>query len=207
MPEPQVKTLKSYSIQFFLKYKIYLLSLISLAILGAIFDISVNYKIKEIIDDIAYGSDYSLMHLCISFVVLKFILHAVFFIVMVLDWHYMPNILEYCVKDMYKKTTKHSLQWFESNLSGEISSKVTDFQQSIRTLVKSCFGITNNIAVICISIIFLLEINTKPSLILLVFVLTYTPVIYLLLKKQMVLQEKAMSSRQNTIGIINDSNS
>lgn len=55
------------------------------------------------------------------------------------------------------------------------------------------------------SLLFTIKIHYLPAAVLLVFITIYTPVIYLLLKKQMKLQQNYTQAKQETIGIINDS--
>lgn len=189
----------------FKDYKIYLISLIFIAILGSIFSVAVDYKVKEIIDAILYNSNSSVGLLLFLFVLYKFMYHGMFFIERLFDIKYRPKLLAEIVENMYKKTVGHSLHWFDSHLSGEISSKIADFQNSIMTLLNACFRAMCNISVIIISILFLVHINIIPALVLIVFILTYSPIIVVLLKKQIQLQEQYVLARQQALGIINDS--
>ena len=109
------------------------------------------------------------------------------------------------MSSMYSKTLAHSLHWFDSHLSGEISSKITDFQGAFIHLITFCFKALNNSAVIVISILFLLQVNFLSTAVLFLFVLIYIPIIYFLLKKQLKLQEQYTAARQETVGIVNDS--
>lgn len=198
-------SLKNYLYGLCWSYKIYIIGLVLLAIFAGIFSISVNYKIKEIIDTISANPDANLLSLILLFVFYKFMHHGMFFISRLFDIRYKPLMLVQIVSDIYKKTLAHSLHWFDSHLSGEIAAKVTDFQNAIIQLVTFSFRALNNVSVIVISIFFLIKINIIPTIIIIVFVLTYTPILYLLLRKQMRLQEQYSSSRQQTTGIINDS--
>ncbi len=189
----------------FKDYKIYLISLVFIAILGSIFSVAVDYKVKEIIDAILYNSNSSVGLLLFLFVLYKFMYHGMFFIERLFDIKYRPKLLAEIVENMYKKTVGHSLHWFDSHLSGEISSKIADFQNSIMTLLNACFRAMCNISVIIISILFLVHINIIPALVLIVFILTYSPIIVVLLKKQIQLQEQYVLARQQALGIINDS--
>ncbi len=73
------------------------------------------------------------------------------------------------------------------------------------TLFNTCFRALVNIAVIIISIIFLFRINITPAIVMIAFILVYSPIIALLLKKQITLQEQYVNARQKALGIINDS--
>ena len=131
--------------------------------------------------------------------------HGVFFISRLLDVNYKPMILEKTVISIYSKTMQHSLHWFDSHLSGEISSKISDFQNSIITLITYLFRTFNIVVTIIISLFFLMHVNISAALVLLTFICIYTPLLYWLMKKQINLQESYISARQETIGIINDS--
>lgn len=187
------------------RYKIYFYLLFIIAIIASVFGVAVNYKIKEIIDTIQAKDDANVGVLLALFVLYKFMYHGVFFIRRLLDIKYKPQILAEIVTEMYKKTMGHSLHWFDSHLSGEISSKIIDFQNNFITLITGCLGCLRNISTIIISILFLLNVNLESALVIFIFVLIYTPIISILLRKQMNLQEKYTAARQETVGIINDS--
>lgn len=173
--------------------------------MAATFNISVNYKIKEIIDTIAAKPDANVGALLVLFVFYKLMHHGMFFISRLLDIRYKPIMLSETITDIYTQTIGHSLHWFDSHLSGEIASKITDFQTNVVNLVSFCFRALNNVAVIFISVLFLCQVNWISTAVIGVFIIIYTPLIYALLKKQMRIQEQYTSARQETIGIINDS--
>ncbi len=108
-------------------------------------------------------------------------------------------------ENMYTKTVGHSLHWFDSHLSGEISSKIADFQSNITVMIKSCFNALNNVSTMIISILFLIQVNVLSALVIFVFVIIYMPILMLLLKKQLRLRDAYVTSKQETLGIINDS--
>lgn len=201
----ETTTLSYYIISLCKQYKLYLLSLLIIGIAAAFFNIAVDYKIKEIIDIIQLNSSANLNLLLILFVLYKSMHHGVYFINRLLDIKYKPRLLIDTISTMYTSTIKHSLHWFDSHLSGEIASKITDFQGALLPLITSCLRALINIFTIIIIITFLLDINLVPALILLGFICIYTPVIYFLLKKQMKLQEQFVLARQETVGFINDS--
>ena len=205
MHENNTKDLRDYTKAFCKKYRFYLLSLCSIAVIASILSILVNYQVKEIIDSIAYNNSQNTHKLLLLFIFYKFAYHGIYFIGRVLDIHYKPSILIETVIDAYQQTTSHSLHWFDSHLSGEISTKITDFQNGIILLIFHAFRLLNNLSTIAISIIFLLRINTTVTLVLLLFIITYCPITYLLLCKQMRIQRDYVSIKQRSIGMINDS--
>ena len=201
----QPQELKAYMLQLVATYKVYAIALMAVAISAGVFEISVEYKIKEIIDTITNNQSANLNYLLTIFVFYKLMHHGSYFINRLIDIKYKPIILAQTVTDIYNKTVKHSLHWFDSHLSGEISNKISDFESSIGTLITSLFRILNIIATIIITVTVLTSVNLSAALVLLAFILIYTPIIYVLLKKQMRLQESYVNARQETIGIINDS--
>lgn len=199
------ESLKAYFFSFISRYKIYLLCLGLIGIFAGIFAIAVEYKIKEIIDTIAANQTTKLGVILLFFVIYKLMSHGVYFLMRLLDIRYRPRIIQQTVTDMYQKTVAHSLHWFDSHLSGEISSKISDFQNSVSELLTGGFTLFCGIATILIIFFFLLTVNLFSAGILGIFVLVYTPVIYWLLKKQMPLEESVASARQKSLGVINDS--
>ncbi|MBL0319334.1 MAG: ABC transporter ATP-binding protein [Alphaproteobacteria bacterium] len=197
--------LSLYLTSLLMRYKVYIFSLVIIAIGAAISFISLNYKIKEIIDTIALKNGDNVGVLLALFVFYKLIRHGLYFISRLLDIKYKPVILAEVVSDMYTKTLGHSLHWFDSHLSGEISSKIIDFQNIVITIITMCFRALINLAVVVISMIYLLHISPASAAVVAVFILVYTPVVCILLKKQLQLQEQYTSARQETVGIINDS--
>jgi ATP-binding cassette subfamily B protein len=197
--------LKQYAWQFAKEYKLYIALLMIIAVVAGIFEISVDYKIKEIIDAISCNNANNLGYLLFLFVLYKFLYHGSYFAQRCLDIKYKPAILEHVVKDIYRKTIGHSLHWFDSHLSGEISSKIADFQDAMVMLMTYLFKTFRIIVTILITLFFIFHVNVLTGLVLGLFVIIYAPIIYFLLKKQMELQESYVNAKQEAMGIINDS--
>lgn len=198
-------TLTSYLRGLFNRYKFYIISLAILAISAGYLNLSISYKIKEIIDTIATHPNDNIVPVLLLFIAYKMLFHGMFFISRLLDIYYKPRLLAETVGDIYSRTLGHSLHWFDSHLSGEVSSKISDFQNALITLISLCFRALNNVATIMISILFLSQVNMLSTTIIGLFVLIYSPIVFLLLKHQMKLQEHYATARQETIGIVNDS--
>lgn len=198
-------SLKKYLIQICKNYKTYFLSLFVISIIASLFEISVHYKIKEIIDEIAGNQNANLAMLLGLFVFYKLMHHGMFFISRLLDLKYKPEFITRVTTDIYQKTVKHSLHWFDSHMSGEIADKINSFQVSMSYMVTNIFRSLVVLWAIIIGVIFLAKIHYLSALIQLIFLVIYTPVIYILLKKQLKLQESYEKSNQETTGIINDS--
>jgi ATP-binding cassette subfamily B protein len=99
----------------------------------------------------------------------------------------------------------HSLHWFDSHLSGEISSKITDLEDGVITCTTVIFRSLTMLFYISVGLFLLFNIHYIPGLVLLSFLAIYTPIMILLLKKQLSLQQQYNSARQKSVGIINDS--
>jgi ATP-binding cassette subfamily B protein len=197
--------IKSYLYSLAHKYKLYLFSVALLAISAGLFDIFVEYQIKEIIDSITKNPTDDILSLLLLFILYKLMHHGVWFAIRIFDIHYKPKMLKEIVEGAYKKTVAHSLHWFDSHLSGEIASKITDLQDAITIIVTILNRSLANVAAIIIGIAFLFMVNYLVAVVLIAFVLIYVPVLLLLLKKQMKLQEEYAKARQESVGIINDS--
>ena len=196
---------KSYLYSLAYRYKAYLFSIAILAMFAGLFGVFVEYQIKEIIDGITNDPKDDVFFLLALFVLYKFMYHGVWFIIRVFDIKYKPEILKEIVERAYKKTVEHSLNWFDSHLSGEIASKITDLQDAISTILtvinRSLAGITSTV----IGITFLFLVNYQVAMVLIIFIIIYIPILSILLKKQMRLQERYAKARQQASGIINDS--
>ena len=187
------------------RYKIYLISLSAVAVSTAIFGIFVNYQIKEVIDTIASNPNAKIGWLVTLFTFYKLMSHGVYFISRLLDIKYKPMLLAEIVTYSYNKVMEHSLHWVDSHLSGEIASKITDLQDGLITIISYLRSTLAGFASILISIIFLLQINVISGSVIIVFIAIYAPILSILLKKQLSIQEKYVGARQEAVGIINDS--
>lgn len=185
------------------KYKVYFCTLFIVNVLASLWRIAVEYSIKEIIDAINVNSDVTA--LIVLFIFYKLMNHGMFFIARLLDIRYRPIILTEAVTNIYTKALGHSLHWFDSQLFGEISNKITDLRDNLRSVMIHFYYAIHNITTIAISIAFLLKVNTLSAIVILVFVIIYIPVIAFLLKKQIVLQGNYTTAKQKVAGIINDS--
>jgi ATP-binding cassette subfamily B protein len=198
--------LKDYLKLIFIKYKIYFISMFVLAIAASLFEVSVNYKIKEIIDGIAnHQSTRQINIILLLFVIYKLLHHGMFFIRRLFDIKYKPALVSQITIDIYSKIIGHSLHWFDSHLSGEIASKISGFQTSLSNIITYSFRTLVILAAIIIGMIFLLQVNLVSVAVIFIFAIIYCPIILILLKKQIQLQKDYVDADQETSGIINDS--
>lgn len=198
--------LTTYLKSIFVKYRIYFISLFILAIIASLFEVLVNFTIKEIIDGIASSQKASQINIILlSFVFFKLMHHGMFFIRRLLDIRYRPAIGSQVTCDVYNQVIQHSLQWFDSNLSGEIASKINGFQTNLANIITYGFRATTILAAIVIGMIFLFELNIISALVIFIFAIIYCPVILLLLRIQIKKQRDYVDADQQTSGIINDS--
>jgi len=199
-------TLSTYIRSIISKHRFWLGSLCIIATIASICKIAVDYKIKEIIDTIQSKADANLEMLILMFVIYKFMHHGMFFISRLLDIKYVPDFAMAITSDIYTKTMGHSLHWFDSHMSGEITSKINDFQENLVELIKNhCFFALNNFTTIVIGVTTLFSVNALSAYVILTFIVIYVPVLFILLRKQMVLQQDFTKARQEATGIINDS--
>lgn len=204
-PMSKNKTLNLYLLKIAKKYKIYLSGLVIIAVFSGLFNIFFNYQIKKIIDAITLNPNTNVFFLCILFILYKLSFHGVYFIRRLFDIKYSPIILAEVVENIYSKTMQHSLHWFDSHRSGEISSKIMDFQDSITTLIMIASRSLSNFSVIFVGILFLLTVNYQAAFVIITFVIIYASIMTALLKTQLRLQEEYAKARQQSIGIVNDS--
>ena len=179
----KTNSLTKYLITLSLRYKIYFLSLFVISIIASLFEISVHYKIKEIIDEIAENQNANLAILLGLFVFYKLMHHGMFFISRLLDLKYKPQFITEITSDIYQKTIKHSLYWFDCHMSGEIADKINSFQVSMSYIVTNIFRSFVILWAIIMGIIFLSKIHYLPALIQLGFLIIYTPIIYIFIKE------------------------
>ncbi|MGA9531019.1 MAG: ABC transporter transmembrane domain-containing protein, partial [Candidatus Babeliales bacterium] len=204
-PAPSFLTLNQYVLLFISRYRSYLGALICLASAAGIFEILVEYQIKEIIDAITAHKNNKISYLIVLFIAYKLVHHGIYFFSRLSNLIFQPRISEESLIDIYTATIKHSLHWFDSHLSGEVSGKIFDFQYGIATLTEYFFCTLTTIITIVIMLYFLISINIIPALVLLLFIIIYTPTLYILIQKQMYLQKAQTSARQKTFGTVNDS--
>ena len=197
-------SLYRYALDFFCAYWLYCLALLTIALGSACFEILVEYKIKEIIDQIAYHQGDHILVFIAFFVVYKLMSHLVYFFMRIVNLCYAPSIIKKTVLDVYAHTFRHSLYWFDSRMSGDIASKISDFQEGIATLIDALFRVATVIFTVCIGVVFLFAVHSVAAWVLLGFILVYLPLIYYLLTWQMEYQQSYYAARQDALGIIND---
>ena len=197
-------TLRQFSKQFVTKYWLYLTGLLIIAAGSASFEIMVEVKIKEIIDQIALNHSNNLTWLLGLFIIYKFLAHFVYFLMRVLNILYDPSIITYTIHSAYTKALQQSLHWFDSKMSGDLSAKITDFHEGIDTLIMSCFRLAIVVMTVCLGLVFLYWVNPSVAWVLGIFVLVYVPILITLMRHQMKLQQAFHEARQTATGIIND---
>ena len=80
-----------------------------------------------------------------------------FFITRLLEIRYSPKLVTQITTDIYQKTVKHSLYWFDSHMSGEISDKINKFQSNFTDIVRHIFRSFVVLWAIIIGIMFLFQ--------------------------------------------------
>lgn len=205
MTNNRSKSLKSYIKEIVFEYKIYFISLFAISIAASFFEILVHYKIKEIIDEIGANLNANVAWLLCLFVIYKFLQHGMFFVARLLHIKYKPALNSKLTLDIYHKTIKHSLHWFDSRMSGEIADKINGFQYNVNDFITSSFRFLVVLWAIIFGTLFLFKVNLLIGFVQIAFFVIYTPLTYFLFKKQLHLQESYTAASQQTTGIINDS--
>lgn len=193
-----------YGFELIKQFRFYVVGLICIALGSACFELLVEYKIKELIDQIAYAQGADLGYLLTLFVLYKLMAHFVYFLMRLLNIYYDPRLIGSCMTSVYQNTLAQSLQWFSSNLSGDISSKISDFQDGIMTLISSVFRMTTVMCTVILGVFFLWHVNHQCALVHWVFILLYLPILYVLMRKQMGYQKAYYNARQHSLGVVND---
>ena len=197
-------SLRQFTKQFMATYWLYLSGLLLIAAGSACFEILVEVKIKEIIDQIALDHNDNLALLLGLFVVYKFLSHFVYFLMRVLNILYDPSIITSTIHQAYTKALAQSLHWFDSKMSGDLSAKITDFHEGIDTLIMSCFRLAIVVMTVCLGLFFLYWVNPSVAWVLGIFVVVYVPILIILMRYQMRLQQAFHEARQTATGVIND---
>ena len=200
--------MKLYFFSLIRAYRWYALGMSVVAGFAAWFGLAVVDQIRVVTDSIvAYqaGETVSPTQPIIAFLFYKLGHHGMYFLNRLLDIRYKPRLLSQLITDAYTQTVGHSLQWFESHLSGDIASKIADLQDGCMTIVTAGFRALVSVVAISLSVVFLWKIHPIPALTLGVFILIYVPILAALMKHQMKLQHRYVQARQQTMGIITDS--
>ncbi len=197
--------LEQYIWNLALKFKYYIVAIFLTIVSTTLFKIEVDYKVKEIIDSIADNQSADLAYLLFLFVFYKLLYHGILFINKLVEIRYKPLIIEQSLLFIFGSTLKHSLSWFDSHLSGEIQNKISDFNNTILLLITYLSQILIMTFGIAVILYYLSTIHYLSATILLVFIIFYFPIIYILLKKQFVLQGSKVTARQEAMGVVNDS--
>jgi ATP-binding cassette subfamily B protein len=186
------------------EYRIYFTAIVLIALFASIFEINVSFQIRKILDSIVIHHNEAINTLLITFIIYKLMQHGVYFIRRLFDIKYKPSMYVKVINDMYQRVMMHSLHWFESHLSGEISNKISD-SESFNQITTSFFRVLADTLLVIMGMIFVFQVNTTSALIIMFFIIIYGPIMFILLKKQLSIQENFISTRQKVFGIINDS--
>lgn len=205
MPDKTNSEIYKYISSLIKRYSAFIFSVLALTILAECASVFGNYQIKEIIDSIVKNPSIDIISILIAFVIYRGICHGLYFVICLLGIKYRPPLLRESVYDAYKVSMDHSLLWFDSKLSGEISSKIHDFQDSIISLINTVPRAMSHFILVIVSIGFLMLTNRISGMCVALFALSYVTIMFFLMKKQMRLQEDFSNAKQNTVGIVNDS--
>lgn len=197
-------SLYSYALSIFKKNKFYIFCVFILAFSGSLLKILSEHQIKNIIDLLGLHPDSLRLELVFGFMLYKFLCHGAYFLYRVLNIYGYPKIIGQIVESSFHMTAGHTLSWFEKNLSGETTTKMADFQEQAGSLVINFFYLLNSLFSVMIGLVFLFNTHFIAGLVVLIFIFIHTPVIFLLLRKQVRIQGRYIHAKQKFIGIIND---
>jgi ATP-binding cassette subfamily B protein len=199
-----MKSLSGYLLDIIKRHKEYFILLMIVMLVISVAEVIVSFQIKRIIDTISTNQFDNINFLFTTFVLLKLTHHFGYFLTSVLNAKYLPVLLEYNITFYLSKLSNQSLIWFEGKLSGDVSNKVADFRQSIATLVVHVPKFFRLVLTLFITMGFLWIVSKSSALIVLVFILIYSPMIFGLLRYKLRYEKNYTKESQNGIGIIND---
>jgi ATP-binding cassette subfamily B protein len=165
--------MRTYWIRLVVSYRWYAAGLLLVAGFAAWFGLAVVDQIRVVTDSIiAYqqGKPVSPTQPIIAFFFYKLGHHGMYFLNRLLDIRYKPRLLSQLVRDAYTQTVGHSLHWFESQLSGDVASKVADFQDGCMTILTAGFRALASVSAVGLSVVFLWRIHPVPAITLGVFI-------------------------------------
>jgi ATP-binding cassette subfamily B protein len=197
--------LVAYLKEIFIQYKLYFCLLLLLSLTSATTAVVAEYKIKQMIDDVQLVSNAEVTKLVIAYFLYAFANHFSFFLVRISHLKFQPTILASTIIDMYNRTTKHSLYWFDSHFSGEISSKISDFQENFIDMINLTPYVISTLLFTIVGVLFLTKISIPSVLVIVIYAILYSLVMFILLSKQLQLQRTRANAKQRTLGVINDS--
>ena len=187
------------------KYVWYFVGLLVIALLSALFRLEVDSQLRHIIDSVRENPKAPMIALLIYFVIHKTMHHVVHFLQKLMGVFYKPRIVQAVTETVYTQVMRHSLSWFDSNRSGEISTKIQDFQDSLIGLINGLFYTLSHVFLVVLSLIYLCTVSIHASVVLLIFTAIYVPLVGLFVKRQMDAEKECASVRQEAFGTINDS--
>ena len=205
IPPPLPEHLRQFFGYFARRYAWYLVGLVMIAIVSALFRLQVDYELQNIIDSVSSNPKAPMIALLIYFVFHKTMHHVVHFLHKLLGVFYKPRILKEITQSAYAQVMRHSLYWFDTHQSGEISAKVQDFQDSLIALLNGLFNAMSRVFIMVFSLIFLSTVSTHATVVLFIFTIIYAPIIGFFVKKQMDAEKDCALVRQETYGTIHDS--
>lgn len=187
------------------KYAWYFIGLVFIALLSALFRLEVDSELRHIIDSVHENPHAPMIALLIYFVLHKTMHHVVHFLQKLLGVFYKPKILQNVTETVYAQVMRHSLHWFDSHRSGEISAKIQDFQDSLLGLINGLFYALSRVFIVVFSLIYLCTVSIHATIVLLIFTIIYVPIVGLFVKRQMDAEKECATVRQEAFGTINDS--
>lgn len=206
-----MQSLTKFTFRILKNYKIYLFGFLIAGVLTAVFSSLSPYLIKKIIDTISFvdigDKDFwknliiPIALYCLSQSILSFSFRYANWIELKLYPYVRKDVMTF----MYNYTKDHSYNYFQNQLSGNLSNKISEMTGGIVAILTYFDELWVVILTIIISLSFMLYIQPIFAIILLIWVLSFCFFIYIYSHKIEVLSKLFAENRSNLVGHLVDS--
>ncbi len=197
--------LSSFFKIFTQRYIWYVSGLLLFALISAFFNTSIDYELNIGILDSFVSEKTKPIFSLITYFLLHITMDRLFcFLAQKLTIFYKPRIINDVMTPLYMQVMRHSLHWFATNPAQKISKAVHDFQHGLTSFVNALFSMARHGFLVVICLIFVKKICFTSAVILIVFIMTYIPIIFSLLKRQLKIEKRFALSKKRSLDIFND---
>ncbi len=190
-------------------YKWYLILVLQAPIIGAMF-IPVNqYAIKLTIDTLAVNSVFTTQDLILPIVLFvggHITLELLWRISDLAEYKSLPFIKANLLNNAYSRVTNHGYSFFQNNLSGSISAKISGIDVGVNKIFNNFkLNIIHPVSMILVTLFFLYFISPVFIPVMLMFYLIFFPTVYFLSKKVSNFSANYANHKQKILGLVVDS--
>lgn len=167
-----------------------------------------NYALKLIIDQITTNENFSL-----NLIIFPVTLFCTMAILMEVAWR-VANFADYVceplieseiINQSYALLLNFNYQFFQNSMSGRTASRINHLREAYTSITDNLrFTIIFGVLGIFITLVLLISVNKLLALMVLIWLIFFTPLTFMLKKKGLFYSEKATSERQKIAGLIND---